>query len=158
MLSVMEIIISLKRVTLFANVHGEGLKRISDAIREKHVSAQELVFAERDLGEEMYLVHSGKVLICHEVAGRREQLALVEPGSYFGEMSIIDEEPRSASAWAEEDSILLVLHRDDFRNAVHDYPDIAFAVFKEFSRRLRQGDARIRSLVEELRRIQIETP
>ena len=158
MLSVMEIIISLKRIPLFVNVHGEGLKRISDVVREKHVSAGELVFAEKDLGEEMYLVHSGKVLIYQELPGKHEPLNLVEPGGYFGEMAIIDELPRSATARAEEDSVLLVLHRDDFRNAVHDYPDIAFAVFQEFSRRVRRADARIRSLAEELRRIQIETP
>jgi CRP-like cAMP-binding protein len=158
MLSVMEIIISLKRIPLFVNVQGEGLKRVSDVVREKHVASQELVFAEKELGEEMYLVHSGKILIYHEFADRREPLNVVESGGYFGEMAIIDEEPRSASARAEEDSILLVLHRDEFRNAVNDYPDIAFAVFKEFSRRVREADKRIRSLVEELRRIQIETP
>jgi CRP/FNR family cyclic AMP-dependent transcriptional regulator len=158
MLSVMEIIISLKRIPLFVNVHGEGLKRISDVVRETHVSSGELVFAEQDLGEEMYLVHSGKVLIYQELPGQHEPLNVVEPGGYFGEMAIMDEQPRSATARAEEDSVLLVLHRDDFRNAVHDYPDIAFAVFQEFSKRVRQADARIRSLAEELRRFQIETP
>jgi CRP/FNR family cyclic AMP-dependent transcriptional regulator len=158
MLSVMEIIISLKHIPLFVNVHGEGLKRVSDVVREKNVSSGELVFAEKDLGEEMYLVHTGKILIYQDFSGRREPLTKIEPGGYFGEMAIIDEQPRSASASAEQDSILLVLHKDDFRSAVHDYPDIAFAVFKEFSRRVRQADTRIRSLVEELRRIQIETP
>jgi CRP-like cAMP-binding protein len=158
MLSVMEIIISLKRIPMFANVHGEGLKRVSDVVREKQVTSGELVFAEKDLGEEMYLVHSGKINIYQDFSGRRETLTVVEPGGYFGEMAIIDEQPRSASASAGEDSILLVLHRDDFRSAVRDYPDIAFTVFEEFSRRVRRADERIRSLVEELRRIQIETP
>jgi CRP-like cAMP-binding protein len=157
MLSVMEIIIALKQIPLFHSVHGEGLKRISDAVREKHIPSQELVFAEKELGEEMYLVYSGKILIYQDLAGRREPLDIVESGGYFGEMAIIDEQPRSASARAEDDSILLVLHREDFRSAVLDYPDIAFAVFEEFSRRVRQADDRIRSLVEELRRIQIET-
>lgn len=158
MLSVMEIIVSLKRIPLFADLRGEGLKRISDVVREKKVSTGEVVFAEKDLGEEMYLVHSGKVLVYHDVPARIEPLNVVEAGGFFGEMAIIDEEPRSAAARAEEDSILLVLHRDDFRNAVLDFPDIAFAVFKEFSRRVRADDARIRALAEELRRIQIETP
>jgi len=55
-----------------------------------------------------------------------------------------------------EDSILLVLHQNDFRAAVHDYPDIAFEVMKEFIRRLRQADQRMRSLAGELQRGQIE--
>ena len=158
MLSVMEIIIALKQVSLFANIHGEGLKRISDVVREKHVAVDELVFGERDLGEEMYLVYEGKVQIYQELAGKQIPLELVEPGGYFGEMAIIDEQPRSASARAEGEVTLLVLHRDDFGNSVQDYPDIAFAVFKEFSRRLRRADTRIRALAEELRRAQIETP
>jgi len=158
MLSVMEIIIALKQASLFANIHGEGLKRISDVVREKHAAADELVFAEGDLGEEMYLVYKGKIQIYQELAGKQIALELIEPGGYFGEMAIIDEKPRSASARAETEVTLLVLHRDDFRNSVQYYPDIAFAVFKEFSRRLRRADTRIRALAEELRRVQIETP
>jgi len=158
MLSVMEIIIALKQIPLFVSVHGEGLKRISDVVREKHVATGEIVFAERDLGEEMYLVYEGKVLIYQEVSGQQVKLDVIEPGGYFGEMSIIDEQPRSASARSEDETTLLVLHREDFRSAVEDYPDIAFAVFQAFSRRLRQADDRIRSLAEQLRRIQIETP
>lgn len=157
MLSVMEIIIALKQVPLFADIHGEGLKRLSDVVREKPAAANEIIFAERDLGEEMYVVFRGRVLIYQELGGEPVKLDVIEAGGYFGDMAIIDEQPRSASARAEEDSILLVLHRDDFRNAVQDYPDISLAVFREFSRRLRRADDHIRSLVEQLRRIQIET-
>jgi CRP-like cAMP-binding protein len=56
-----------------------------------------------------------------------------------------------------EESTLLVLHMDDFRTAVRDHPDIAFEVFREFSRRIRRADERIRSLAEELQRKAIET-
>ena len=66
------------------NVHGEGLKRISDVVREKNVSAGELVFAEKDLGEEMYLVYNGRILIYQDLAGRHEKLESVGPGGYFG--------------------------------------------------------------------------
>ncbi len=156
MLSVMEVIIALKQIPLFASVHGEGLKRLSDVIREKEVKEGEIVFAENDLGEEMYLVHSGKILIYHDLAGHEEPLEVVEPSGYFGEMAIIDELPRLASARAQEHSRLLVFHRNDFRTAVLDYPDIAFAVFREFSQRLRRANERIRSLAAELRRLHSE--
>jgi len=72
-------------------------------------------------------------------------------------MAIIDERPRSASARAEEESVLLVLHKNDFRAAIHDYPEIAFEVLKEFVRRLRDADLRIRRLAEELQKGQVET-
>ena len=67
MLSVMDLIIALKRIPLFASVQGEGLKRIAESIREMRIAAGELVFAEHELGEEMYIVHSGKVIIFNEI-------------------------------------------------------------------------------------------
>lgn len=156
MLSVMEVIIALKQIPLFASIHGEGLKRLSDVIREKQVLEGELAFVENDLGEEMYFVHSGSIKIYHDIPGKEETLEVVEAGGYFGELTIVDELPRSASARAQEDSILLVLHMDDFRQAVQDYPDIAFAAFKEFSRRIRRADERIRSLAGQIRRMHSE--
>ena len=157
MLSVMDLIIALKRIPLFTAVHGEGLKRIAEAVREKAIPAGELVFAEHELGEEMYVVHAGKIVIFHEAGGREHMLDLVRSGGYFGEMAIIDEQPRSASARADEESVLLVLHKSDFRAAIQDYPEIAFEVLKEFVRRLREADLRIRHLAGELQKGQVET-
>jgi CRP/FNR family transcriptional regulator, cyclic AMP receptor protein len=157
MLSVMEIILALKSTPLFRNVPGEGLKRLSDFIQEKTARAGESIFREEDLGDEMYLVRSGQVSIQQELPSGPAQLDLVEPGGYFGEMAIIDDLPRTASARAEVDTSLLVLHKNDFRAAVQDYPDIAFEIFREFTKRLRRADRRYRELVEEARRLGLET-
>ena len=157
MLSMMDLIIALKRIPLFSSVHGEGLKRVAETIREMKLPAGELVFAEHDLGDEMYIVHSGRVLIFNETGSGENVLNSVRSGGYFGEMAIIDEQPRSASARSTEDSVLLVLHKNDFNIAVHDYPEIAFEVMKEFIRRLRVADQRIRTLAGELQRGQVET-
>ena len=82
---------------------------------------------------------------------------MVEPGGYFGEMAIIDDLPRTATATADVDIQLLVLHKNDFRTAVQDYPDIAFEIFREFTRRLRRSDRRYRELLLEARRLGLET-
>ncbi len=71
-------------------------------------------------------------------------------------MAIIDDLPRSASARADVESSLLVLHKSDFRSSVYDYPDIAFEVFRHFTTRLRGTDRRYRKLLEEIRRQGIE--
>jgi CRP-like cAMP-binding protein len=154
MLSVMEVILALKSTPLFQSVPGEGLRRLSDFIREKEVRAGEVVFREDDLGEEMYLVRSGQVGIRQELEDGPAILERVEPGGYFGEMAIIDDLPRTATAVAEVDTSLLVLHKNDFRTAVMDYPDIAFEIFREFTRRLRRTDRRYRELLQESRRLQ----
>lgn len=153
----MEVILALKSTPLFRNVPGEGLKRLSDFIQEKKVSAGDVIFREEDLGDEMYFVRSGHVSIHHELASGPALIEMVEPGGYFGEMAIIDDSPRTASATAELDGSLLVLHKNDFRSAAQDYPDIAFEIFREFTRRLRRSDQRYRELLEEARRLGLES-
>lgn len=157
MLSVMEVILALKSTPLFKDVPGEGLKRLSDFVQEKDVEAGEVIFREEDLGEEMYLVRDGQVNVYHEHGESRTPLQIVGPGGYFGEMAIIDDLPRSATALAEARTSLLVLHKSDFRTAILDYPDIAFEIFREFTRRLRNADLRYRKLLEEARRSGLET-
>ena len=156
MLSVMEVILALKSTPLFRNVPGEGLKRLSDFIQEKAVLAGEIVFREDDFGDEMYLVRAGQVSIHQELGQGPALIEMVEPGGYFGEMAIIDDLPRTATATAEVDTSLLVLHKNDFRTAVQDYPDIAFEIFREFTRRLRRSDRRYRDLLLEARRLGLE--
>ena len=157
MLSVMEVILALKAAPLFRDVPGEGLKRLSDFVQEKSVPAGELIFQEQDLGDEMYLVRRGRVRIEQLVGSKPVVVETVTTGGHFGEMAIIDDSPRTASAVADEDSSLLVLHKNDFRSAVQDYPDIAFEVFRELVRRLRDSDARFRKVAEEARRLGLET-
>lgn len=158
MLSVMEVILALKSTPLFSEVPGEGLKRLSDFIQEKTIRSGEVVFAEQDLGDEMYIVRTGRIRVLQEAGGEQTAVDVVTTGGHFGEMAIIDDRPRSASAIADEDTSLLVLHKNDFRSAVQDYPDIAFEVFRELTRRLRQSDERYRKLMEEARRLDLEAP
>lgn len=153
----MDVILSLKGTPLFARVPGEGLRRLSDFVQEKSVKAGATVFSEEDLGDEMYLVRAGRVRIQQEIGDEPATVDVVMPGGHFGEMAIIDDLPRSASAIAEEDSSLLVLHKNDFRAAVQDYPDIAFEVFRELTRRLRVADERYAKLLEQARRLGLET-
>lgn len=157
MLSVMEVILALKNTPLFQNVPGEGLKRLSDFVHEKEVSTGEVVFREDEFGDEMYLVRSGQVSIHQEQGEGPALIEVVKTGGYFGEMAIIDDLPRTASATADVDTSLLVLHKNDFRTAVQDYPDIAFEIFREFTRRLRRSDKRYRELLFEARRLGLET-
>lgn len=153
----MEVILALKASPLFREVPGEGLKRLSDFIQEKQVAPNEIIFDEHDLGDEMYFVHRGRVTVRKNVGGETMTVDTVESGGHFGEWAIIDDRPRAATAVASEASNLLVLHKNDFRSAVQDYPDIAFEVFRELTTRLRDIDQRYRELMAEARRLGLET-
>src|SRR5690606_17626476 len=85
------------------------------------------------------------VLIAED--GREVILTVLGPGSFFGEMAVIDEEPRSAHVIAMEESSLLVLRRGDFHARLKQSPHVAIALMKELPRRLRRADEKIASLV-----------
>jgi CRP/FNR family cyclic AMP-dependent transcriptional regulator len=79
--------------------------------------------------------------------GREVILGILGAGEHFGELSLIDEQPRSAHVIAMEDASLLVLRREDFRKRVESNPSVAWSLLAELSRRLRRADGQIGSLV-----------
>jgi CRP/FNR family cyclic AMP-dependent transcriptional regulator len=79
--------------------------------------------------------------------GREVILSVLGVGEFFGEMALIDDEPRSAHVIAMEDSTLLVLRREDFQGILKQSPGIALALLRELSRRLRRVDEKVGSLV-----------
>lgn len=151
-LSLMEILISIKKSHLFGELPGEAIKRLADFVQQKRVATGQNVFSEGDLGEEMYFLHEG--LICLVQQGReqarqpRRTVATLEPGDHFGELAIIDGSPRLTTAVAQMDSLLLVLGRTGFESAIRDYPDVAFNVFRQLSKRVREAEQRLQDALE----------
>ena len=148
-LSVMEILISIKKTRLFGELPGDAIKRLADFIQQKRVATGQNVFVEGDLGEEMYFLHSGLVTLLHKTSGGNRTVATLEPGDHFGEMAIIDGSPRLETAVAQADSMLLVLDRTGFESAIRDYPDVAFNIFRQLTERLREAEKRLRATLEQ---------
>lgn len=143
----METILFLKRVPLFSNIHGEGLKRIADIAVENVYEAGTVIFNESDIGDVLYIIKKGSVAIFKALEdGSEKTLAHLKEQCYFGEMAILDNSPRSASARADDDSILLTVDKENFRQVVNEYPEIAFEIFKVFSQRLRDTNKEIQLL------------
>ena len=103
-------------------------------------AAGEYIFREGDLGTEMYIVHAGKVEILKKIEGEEKQLALLERGDFFGEMSLLEELPRAAAARAESDVRLLQINGSTFDQMLRANPEIAVRMMRKLSRRLRQTD------------------
>ncbi len=149
MLSIMETILFLKRIPIFSNIHGEGLKRIADFTQEIVAEAGKTVFRENEMGDMLYIIKSGEIEIFKALAnGQQKVLAVLHDQAFFGEMSLLDDAPRSASARATQDSTLLAISKDSFKEVVNEYPEIAFEIFKVFSQRLREANKEIQSLAE----------
>jgi CRP-like cAMP-binding protein len=103
-------------------------------------AAGEYIFREGDLGTEMFIVHAGKVEILKQIEGEEKQLAVLERGDFFGEMSLLEELPRAAAARAESDVRLLQINGSTFDQMLRANPEIAVRMMRKLSRRLRQTD------------------
>lgn len=136
----------LKKVPLFSDLNNSELKLIQRICKIKRFSAGETIFDEHTSGNCLYVVISGRVKIFRCTGKKKKTLAYLEKGEFFGEMSLLDMEPRSASSDALAECELLVIKKDDFKKLLAKYPHISFQVMKTLSRRLRQADDEIESL------------
>ncbi len=138
----------LATVPLFSGLTPDQLARFADVTREKTFPRGSVIVFEQDPGDSLYVVRSGRVkVVLLGEDGREVILGILEVGEYFGELSLIDEQPRSANVIAMEDAALLILRREDFRKRVEEAPSVAWALMMGLSRRLRQADSKIGGLV-----------
>lgn len=129
---------------------------MSTALRDElHVKKGEVIFRQGDPGHEMFVVSSGRVRLTIGSAGHEKEVALIGPGEFFGELSLMSDEPRSATAEIMEDSTLLAIGRDVFAMMVQDDLDIVFRMMNIQGRRLRQTNQPIEDLVQRLGRVRV---
>jgi CRP/FNR family transcriptional regulator/CRP/FNR family cyclic AMP-dependent transcriptional regulator len=137
----------LRRIHLFADLTDRESDTILDLMREKSVPKGTAVFHQNDSGGGLYLILSGSVKISRTGRdGRDVTVALLHEGNFFGEMSLLDGQPRSASATAIHSTRLLVLDREHFQRYVLAQARIAAKLLRELSKRLRAADQTIENL------------
>jgi CRP/FNR family cyclic AMP-dependent transcriptional regulator len=138
----------LKRVPLFSDLSEAELARFAEVTREREYPKNSVILFEDDPGDALYIVSTGqvKVVLIGE-DGREVILSVLGDGDFFGEMSLIDDEPRSAHVIAMKDSQLLVLRRDDFQSRLEEQPKIALKLLRVLVQRLRRADEKIGGLV-----------
>ena len=132
----------LRTVHLFKDLAEPDLAALALSFRDRRVKKGEVLFREGDLGAELYLIREGAVIVSKLVTGRVEQvLARMGAGEIFGEMSLFDEAPRSATVQAEIDSVLFSLDRESLRRLIETRPHAAaaflFRLVQVFISRLR---------------------
>ncbi len=138
----------LSRVPLFRALHEKDIKRLADVVILRKYDKNQAILREDDKHtSSMFIIVTGKIkVMITSYEGKEAILDIMEPGDYFGEMSIIDGEPRSASVYAVEHTELLILRREDLLVQIERNPKLALSMLIEFSRRLRIADRRISSL------------
>jgi CRP/FNR family transcriptional regulator, cyclic AMP receptor protein len=142
LISTVEKVLFLKSIDLFSQIPGEDLSQIAQITDEVHFEEGESIFAEGDIGDTLFFVIEGKVRI-HTGA---DELAVLGERQVFGEMALLDSEPRSASASVISDVTLLKIQRDDFNEILAEKSEIAQGIIKVLTRRLRTELDRRRSM------------
>lgn len=138
----------LGTVPLLSGLPTEELASFADLMRERSYPRGSVILFENDPGDSLFVVRSGRVkVVLIGEDGREVILGVLGVGQHFGELSLIDEQPRSAHVIAMEDAGLLVLRREDFRKRVESSPSVAWSLLMELSRRLRRADEKIGGLV-----------
>jgi CRP-like cAMP-binding protein len=137
----------LRRVSIFADLDEAALASIGRLVTERRYPKESVIVGQEDPGDALFVVTAGKVkVVLYGRSGREVILSLFKPGDFFGEMSLLDNQPRSANVIALEDSILLILERRVFAAHLEKYPRTALNILAEMSRRLRRADSVIGNL------------
>jgi len=138
---------SLRTIPLFAAVSDEDLASIASLRIERRFPKNQTIVEEGLSGDYMYVIREGRVKVSKLSGdGREKILEMLEAGAFFGEMSLFDSAPRSASVKALTEVRILALARNDFLNVLRRSPDLSLAVIRVLTQRLRQVDEQASSL------------
>jgi CRP/FNR family cyclic AMP-dependent transcriptional regulator len=138
---------SLKSIPIFTQLSEAELDLLRSQAAEKHYPKNAVVLTEGEMGDSLYLIQSGKVKVfIGDQEGREMILKILGPGDFFGEMSMIDKQPRSASITTTESSVFLVLTHNAFEKCIEKIPRIASMVMRVLSQRVREADRKIGTL------------
>ena len=137
----------LRNVPIFSDLEEKDLQKIVKlGIRQKYKRGN-IVVLEQESGAALFVIVSGKVKVVRmDEDGREVILSMFGPGEFFGEMSLLDGQARSASVVATMKSELFMIHRRDFLKLLHEHPQVAISLLGELTTRLRKADTQIKSL------------
>jgi len=139
MKEIFERILLLKGSDVFSQASTEDLRAVAQALELELYAAGDRIFDIDGHGDHMYIVQSGQIGIStHPDPKVEEFVAVLGPGDAFGEMNLLDELPRSATAHVIEDAEILALEKARLRRLIIDYPELSLGMLKSLSLRLRK--------------------
>jgi CRP-like cAMP-binding protein len=127
----------LKGTAIFSQVNTDDLRLVADVLEEERKFQGDIVFEINDQGDYMYMVLEGEIGISLDLR-EKSFVATMKKGECFGEMNLIDELPRSATAVVLEDALLLKLGKQKLRGLILSYPELGLGMLKALSLRLRR--------------------
>lgn len=139
MLTRVERVLALKNIELFHDIPGEVLADIAALLEEENFEKGQYIVNEGDLGKELFMIVKGEV----EVVVGGNVVAVMKEGAGFGEMALIDSQPRSADIIARNDVLVLKMESDDFLEILKQRDEVALGVIRVLTGRIRELNAKL---------------
>jgi CRP/FNR family transcriptional regulator, cyclic AMP receptor protein len=130
---------ALQLVPFFNNLDDAEAQRLSQRLIKRRFGADQIIFHHGDPGGLLYIIIKGKVKITHTTLdGQEAMLAIIGVGDFFGELALLDDSPRSATAEALQETETLTLHREEFIRYISGNPDYALHVLHTLAQHIRR--------------------
>lgn len=137
----------LSKVPLFSMLNEDQLNKVANICHKRSIRAGTVLFKEKESGNTFYIVFSGSAKIYTTGnTGEEKILSVFHAGESFGELSLIDDKPRSASAQTLQDSVMITLVGNHFLELLKDHFDITFGIMQELCSRLRDTNQQVHDL------------
>jgi CRP-like cAMP-binding protein len=138
----------LARCPLFSELGEHELEALARVAQQLFFARDQVIFAMQEPADGMYVIAAGRVKVCVPTTGGKELiLATLGAEQFFGEMALLDNEPRSASVVAQLPTTIYRIHRNDFESLIATHPTMARKLLRELSLRLRRANAQMESLI-----------
>ena len=137
-----EKVIFLKSVPLFQHLDDEDLAAVAEVASDEEYATNAVIRSEQQAAHHLYVIARGRVEVLYRAGSSQRQVAVLSERESFGEMSVLDDEPRPHRAMvrALEPTLVLKIDRTTFRELIYEHPEISLAIIKMLSGRLRQKD------------------
>ena len=139
--SLLERILLLREIPIFADLSPEDLELVANIAREEWYPENTAIFYQEEEGNVMFVIVEGHLHVVRTVNGTEQILAERGPGDFVGEMAVIESAPRSATLRTHSEVRVLAIDGETFKGILRERPDVSFAVLRNVSRRLREMTA-----------------
>lgn len=137
---------TLRSVPLFQELQPKQLKQLSKWTTTRTYQPGQVIVRQGDLGLGLYCIQSGRVRVTQETPSGPQEVRTMGPGEAFGELSLLDNNPRSATVTATEPTTAVLLDKGQFLAELRTYPEIALGILPVLVQWLRDADRRILEL------------
>jgi diguanylate cyclase (GGDEF)-like protein len=139
----------LAGIPLFTGLSDDELAIIEGLTRERSYEAQQNIVTVGQRGDTLFMILAGEVQVLYPARSQDFELARLGPGEFFGEMALLNDEPRSATVRTLEPTRVLVLGKDDFQTIIQSSPTVALKLLEVLSVRIRNTDEQLSGLSEQ---------